>query len=182
MNGFVILESGLSNRIFGLDPQLLFDALVQILAVGFLFFFLTYILWNPARDLIRRRREKIKNEMDTAKADMEKASTMKAEYETKLKEAGKDVDKILEEGRKKAIARENQIVAEANEEAKRIRDRAEKDIELEKSKARDDLNQEVISVAGAIAGKFVKSELDANAQAALIDSAISEMGENTWQN
>ena len=76
----------------------------------------------------------------------------------------------------------NQIVAEANEEARRIKDRAEKEIELEKSKARDDLKQEVISVAGAIAGKFVKSELDANAQAALIDSAINEMGENTWQN
>ncbi len=182
MNQFIVLDSGLFNKIFSLDFQLGVDAVVQMLAVGFLFFFLSFVLWNPAKELIQKRRDKIKNEMETAKADMDKALTMKAEYEEKLANADKDVDVILSEGRRKALAREEQVVAEANEEAKRIRERAEKEIELEKSKARDDVKQEMISVAGAIAGKFVAAELDKNAQAKLIDDALNEIGEDTWQN
>ena len=181
MNQYIVLESVLKDRIFGLDFQTLFDAAIQIIAVGFLFFFLSYVLWNPARNLINKRREKIKNEMDTAKADMEKAGSMKSEYEAKLANAEKDVDEILTEGRKKALARENQIVSEANEEARRIRERAEKEIELEKDKARDELKQDMVAIAGAIAGKFVKSQLDASSQAGLIDEALNEMGEDTWQ-
>lgn len=181
MNQLIVLESGLSNKIFALDFQLGVDAFIQMLAVGFLFFFLSKVLWNPAKELIQKRRDKIKNEMETAKSNMEKADAMKTEYEEKLANADKDVDAILSEGRRKALAREEQIVAEANAEARRIRDHAEKEIELEKSKARDEVKQEMITVAGAIAGKFVAAELDKNAQAKLIDDALSEMGEETWQ-
>ncbi len=182
MNQFILLEGGINNRIFGLDFQLGFDAFVQMLAVGFLFFFLSFVLWNPARNMIQKRRDKIKEEMETAKNNLESATAMKAEYDEKLKNADKDVEDILSEGRKKALSRENEIVAEANEEAKRIRDRAEREIELEKSKARDELKQEMITVAGAIAGKFVAEKLDADAQAGLINDALNEMGEDTWQN
>lgn len=181
MNQLIVLESGLSNRIFALDFQLGVDAVIQMLAVGFLFFFLSLVLWNPAKELIQKRRDKIKNEMETAKSDMDKANAMKIEYEERLAGADKDVDAILSEGRRKALAREEQIVSEANEEAKRIRDRAEKEIELEKRKARDEVKQEMITVAGAIAGKFVAAELNENSQAQLIDDALNEMGEDTWR-
>ena len=181
MNNLIVLDA-ISNKIFALDFQLLVDALVSILAVGFLFFLLSYLLWNPARNLLTKRKEKIKNEMETAKANMAEANAMKAEYEAKLNGAKADVDNILAEGRKKALARENQIVSEANEEAKRIKDRAEHEIELEKSKTRDEVKQEMITVASAIAGRFVASELTAEEQSKLIDDALNEMGEETWQN
>lgn len=181
MYHLVILESKMRDELFHLDFQLGFDAVVQMLAVGFLFFFLSYVLWNPARDLINKRKEKIKNEMETAKADMAKAESLKSEYEKKLQNADKDVDEILSEGRKKALARESQIVDDANEEAKKIRERAEREIELEKSKVKDEVKQEMINVASAIAGRFVAKELDKDEQAKLIDDTLEEMGEKTWQ-
>ncbi len=181
MYHLVVFESTVDNRIFGLDFQLGFDALVQMLAVGFLFFFLSYILWNPAREMLRKRKEKIKNEMETAKADMAEAMSLKSEYEKKLQNADKDVDEILSEGRKKALARENQIVEEANEEAKKIRERAEREIELEKSKVKDEVKHEMINVASAIAGKFVAKELSEKEQSKLIDDTLEEMGEDTWR-
>ncbi len=181
MYHLVILDSTVDNRIFGLDFQLGFDAFVQMLAVGFLFFFLSYILWNPARELLNKRKEKIRNEMETAKADMATAESLKSEYEKKLQNADKDVDEILSEGRKKALARENQIVEEANEEAKQIRERAEREIELEKSKVKDEVKHEMVNVASAIAGKFVAKELKESEQAKLIDDTLKEMGEDTWR-
>ena len=53
---------GLSNRIFGLDPQLLADVVILALAVGFLFFLMSYLLFNPARELLKKRQDKIKEE------------------------------------------------------------------------------------------------------------------------
>ena len=173
---------GVSNRIFGLDAQLIADAVILALAVGFLFFLMSFLLFNPARELMKKRQDKIKEEMETASRDMAEANKMKTEYYAKLAAADKDVDAILSEGRKKALARENEIVAEAKIEAARVMERAEREIELEKSKVKDEVKQEMIGVARELAGKFVAASLDKAAQAKLIDEALNEMGEDTWQN
>ena len=130
----VATSEGMTNRIFGLDAQLVADAVILALAVGFLFFLMSYLLFNPARELMKKRQDKIREEMDTASKDMADAKKMKADYTAKLAAADKDVDAILSEGRKKALARENEIVAEAKAEAARVMERAEREIELEKSK------------------------------------------------
>ena len=69
----------------------------------------------------------------------------------------------------------------AKEEAARVMERAEREIELEKSKVRDEVKQEMIDVAKAMAGRFVAASLDDQTQARLIDEALNEMGEDTWQ-
>ena len=51
---------GVSNRIFGLDAQLIADAVILALAVGFLFFLMSFLLFNPARELMKKRQDKIK--------------------------------------------------------------------------------------------------------------------------
>ena len=177
----VATSEGMTNRIFGLDAQLVADAVILALAVGFLFFLMSYLLFNPARELMKKRQDKIREEMATASKDMADAKKMKADYTAKLAVADKDVDAILSEGRKKALARENEIVAEAKAEAARVMERAEREIELEKSKVRDDMKQEMIGVASAIAGKFIANSIDEKTQAKLIDEALNEMGEDTWQ-
>ena len=56
-------ESGMSNRIFGLDLQLGADAVILALAVFFLFFIMSYLLFNPARELMKKRQDKIREEI-----------------------------------------------------------------------------------------------------------------------
>ncbi|MGN0507163.1 MAG: F0F1 ATP synthase subunit B [Lachnospiraceae bacterium] len=174
-------ESGMSNRIFGLDLQLGADAVILALAVFFLFFIMSYLLFNPARELMKKRQDKIREEMDTAAKEKADAIEMKKEYTAKISRADKDVDEILSAGRKKALARENEIVNEAKAEAARVMERAEKEIELEKGKVRDEIKQEMIDVAQAMAGKIISASIDEETQARLIDEALNEMGENTWQ-
>lgn len=174
-------QDGLTNRIFGLDAQTFFDAVILALAVGFLFFVMSYLLFNPARELMKKRQEKIRAEMDTAAKDMADAKQMKSEYDAKLAAADKDVEVILSEGRRKALERENEIIAEAKEEAVRVRARAEREIELEKNKARDEVKQEIIGVAKEMAARVVELSLDDAAQEKLLNDALNEMGEDTWQ-
>ena len=72
-------------------------------------------------------------------------------------------------------------VDEAKEEAIRIIARANKEAELEKSKVKDEVKQEIISVAKEMAGKLVEVSVDEDKQMSLIDETLKEMGESTWQ-
>lgn len=182
----MVLETGASEesligRIFDLDLQVIFDALITACAVFFLFFLLSYLVFNPARDLLKKRQERIAGDLAAAAQEKEDAMAFKAEYDARLKQADKDVDAILSEGKKKAMRREEAIIGEANAEAARIMERTEREIALEKNKVKDEIKTEMIAVAKEMAGRFVSEEMDDKKQAAIVDDVLKEMGEHTWQ-
>ena len=164
------------ERLFNLDAQLLFDACVMALSMLVMFTFLSYLLFKPVRKLLEDRKQRVADEQESAKNDRKEAAVYKEEYEQKLKEIDKEAQAILSEARKKAMKTENEIVAEAKEEAARIITRANNEIELEL----DDMKQEMISIASAMAGKVVAASIDTSVQDELIEETLKEMGEQTW--
>ena len=166
----------LGNYIFGLDPQLLIDSLITLIAMFALFLLLSYLLFVPARNLLQKRQDGIREQMETAAKEKSDAIAFKAEYESKLKNVDKEAEEILTQTRKKAMKKETK------EEAVRVLDRANREVELEKSKVKDEVKQEMISVAAAMAGKIVASSLDEDKQAQLIADTLEEMGDETWLN
>lgn len=58
--------------------------------------------------------------------------------------------------------------------------RANNEIELERKRALDDMKQEMISIASAMAGKVVAASIDTSVQDELIEETLKEMGEQTW--
>lgn len=169
------------GRIFGLDAQLLQDTVILLVAVFLLFMLLSYLVFNPARELLRKRREKVAGEMEFAANEKAEAVRMRGEYEGKLANAGKEVDAILSDARRKGQRREDEIIAEAKEEASRVMNRAEKEIELEKEKMKDEVKQEMILVAQAMAAKVVAVSMDEKKQEELLADALKEMGDDTWR-
>ena len=169
------------ERLIGFDPQLLFESFFTALNIFILFFGLSYLLFDPVRNVLEKRRQKIAGELAQAADDKKSAAAMKAEYKAKLKDVSKESDAILEEARRKAKVRENEIVEEARAEAARIVERANREVELEKKKALDDMKQEIVSIASLMAGKVVAASIDTTIQDTLIDETLKEMGESTWQ-
>lgn len=169
-------------RIFGLDAQTLFDTSITLVAMLFLFFLLSYLLFNPARKMMQKRKEFIQGQLEEAAAAKKDALSMKEEYDSKMAGIEDESAALLAEVRKKAKTRETEIVAEANEEAHRIVTRAEKEVALEKDKVRDEMKQEMVQVAALMAGKFVSQSMDEATQKGLIDETLKEMGDETWQN
>jgi F-type H+-transporting ATPase subunit b len=165
----------------GFDPQLLFTSFVTGINIFILFFALSYLLFNPVRDALERRKQKIAGELKNAADDKEAAHAMKEEYEARLQEVKKEAEAILEDARKRAKQREAEIIAEAREEADRIVIRGNRDVELERKKALDDMKEQIISIASLMAGKVVAASIDTTVQDALIDETLKEMGESTWQ-
>lgn len=170
------------ERLFNMDAQLLFDAVVLAISMFFLFGFLSYMLFEPVRNMLEARRERVVADQESAKLSSDEAAKLRAEYEAKMQGADKEVENILSEARKKAQKQEAKIVAEAKEEAARISQRAQSEIELEKKRAIDEVKQDVIAIASMMAEKVVAASIDTKIQDTLVEETLKEMGESTWQN
>ena len=169
------------QRIFNLDPQLLQDAIILAVNIFILFLLGSYLLFNPVRNLLKKRQDNVAAEIESARKSKEEADALKAQYDEKLKNADTAADQILADARKKALQKEAEVISEAKE-AGRIIKRADNEIELEKKKAADDMKKEMIAVATMMAGKVVSASIDTDIQESLVDETLNEMGDNTWRN
>ena len=176
----VMASAEMTPRLFDLDLQLIADSALMIIAVFALFLIASHLLFNPVRDMMEKRQARIKDELDTAASDMENAKALKEEYESKLKEVDKEAEAILAEARKRALANENKIVADAKEEAARILERAGVEAELEKKKAADEVKREMVVLASMMAAKVVNAAIDTTVQDSLVEETLKEIGESTW--
>ena len=168
-------------RLFNLDPQLLHDAVLLAIAVFVMFLFLSYMLFNPAREMLKKRQDKVKDDIDSAEKSREDAAKLKEEYENRLREIHKEEDAILSAARQKALENETKIIDQAKAEAANIIARANHQAELEMKKAQDEIKKEIITVASMVAGKAVSEKLDIEILDSLIDDTLKEIGEKTWQ-
>lgn len=176
----MLCNAQMTPRLFDLDLQLFADAALIIIAVVVLFLVMSYFLFNPAREFLAKRQEKIRNELEDAKNNQEEARNLKAEYDEKLRNVEKEAEAILSDARKRALANENRIVAAAKEEAAAIIARAREEARLEKQKMADDVKKEIVAVAALMAERVVGTSMDVNIQNSLVDDTLKEIGEGTW--
>ena len=90
MNGLVkvaLAGDGLGDYIFGLDPQLLVDSAITILAMFAMFLLLSHLLFNPARDLLEKRQAYIKEQLEKAAKEKQKESAQKVYAKKNKKQA-----------------------------------------------------------------------------------------------
>ena len=168
------------ERLFNLDAQLIHDAVLLAIAIFVLFTLMSYLLFNPAREMLKKREDKVKNNIDSAAKAKADAEALRAEYEEKLRSIHKEEDAILSAARKKALENEAKIIDAAKAEAAGIVARAHKQAELEMKKAEDDIKKEIITVASLVAEKVVSEKIDINIQDSLIDETLKEIGDQTW--
>lgn len=169
------------ERLINFDAQWISDVVITGINIFILFFAMSYLLFNPARDFLEKRRQKIAGDLETARSSKESAVALKTEYEEKLKAIEKEAEVILDEARKKAKKQEAEILEEARSEAARIIERANREIDLEKKKALEDVKTEIVSIASLMAEKAVAASMDVKIQDSLIEETLKEMGESTWQ-
>ena len=179
-NGCILDAAAEDGFIFGLNSQLLFDACILAINIFLLFILLSYVLFNPVRNMLKKRQDMITSTREETEAANVEAKNLREEYEAKLKDADKAAEAILAEARKKALKNEERIVNEAKAEAAAIVAQARKEADLEKQKASDDVKKEIVRVATLMAGKMVAVSMDDATQAKLLDETLGEIGDSTW--
>lgn len=169
------------ERLLGFDAQLLFDSAITAVNIFILFFALSYFLFNPIKNFLEQRKEKITGELENAAVVQKKAQELKEDYESKLRKVNWEAERILEEADKRAKQHQAELVREAKEESSRIIMRAGKEIELMKLQSMDEIKQQVAGMAAQMAMQIMAGLVDTRVQEMLIDRTMKEMGDVKWQ-
>lgn len=158
------------------------ELIIQLVNIFLLSLFLGYILSPMISKMLSKRKNQISENLHEAKSGRQEALDNAVMYEEKLADFDKERGAILARAREKAKARENDIIGEANAEAGRIIDRAQREATLMRAKIKDDIKKDMVTYASAAAAKLIAENMDVNKQDALIEQTLNEMGDKTWQN
>ena len=169
------------TRLFELDFQLLHDTVFLAISVFFLCVALSYLLFEPARKLLRERTEHIGDELRMAKKEKKQGEKYRASYEKHLQVADKEVERLLSEARSKAEKQEEKMINEAKAERQRILARAKEEAGLERARVADEMKREMIAVAAMMAAKVAAASVTPEVQNKLVEETLREMGERTWR-
>lgn len=165
-----------TERLFGLDYQTLFDTAFTMVNVLILYVFLKYVLFIPVRKLLEERKKRLDDQNARAAADTAEAQKLKAEYEQRILEAGREADNILGESRREMIKKEQEVLDDAKTRAADImsaaRSEASKDFEAAQSSVRD----EVKDIASAMAARVTNQKVDRPVDDALLNETLKEAG------
>lgn len=154
--------------------------LLHALMILILFFVLGKLVFRPILNNLQKRQAAIQSNIDSANQQKNDAARLKEEYEQKLSGVMKEREEILAKTHKDAIAKETAIVEEARNEAERIRERAQRDIDQQREKMHEELKQETVQLASVMAGKLMQHSATVEDRQKLLDEAVKEMEEAEW--
>ena len=154
----------------------LWEMLFALLNLLILYLLVKKFLYKPIKKMLAERQATIDTEYQEAKEAKEKALSDKQTYEEKLSGAEAQADSLIQSAVMTAQKREQEILAEAKDQADGIRRQAEADAKLELKKAEQTIKEEIISVGTMLAGKVLEREMNEKDHQKLIDSLIDEIG------
>ncbi len=132
-------------------------------------------LYGPISQILKKRSQKIENDLGQAEEEKRQAAELKEKYEAELKKARKKAQSIIDKAEVRGNKRAKEIIAEAKEEADRIKENKLKEISRAKKEALNELRNETGTMSLLIAGKLLKENLDRSKHEALINQYIKEL-------
>jgi F-type H+-transporting ATPase subunit b len=136
---------------------------------------LTTVAWKPIMQGLEKRERGIASNIANAQKASEDAMAKLAEYESKLASANQEAQQILADARKDAEATGQRLIATAQEEAVRQRERAVAEIDSAKRVALNELAEKSTDVAMTLAQRVVGREVNASDHQNLIQEMLTQL-------
>ena len=133
--------------------------------------------WEQLTGVFTAREEKIANDIDGAEAARKEAEALAAKRQEELAGARTEATQIIDDAKETGKNQEIKIVAEAHEEANRLKAKANQDIEQSKAEALSSVKGDVADLTVLLAEKIMTANLDKEAQSNLIDSYLDKLGD-----
>lgn len=145
--------------------------------VGFLvaFFILKAYAWKPILKVLDDRRQRIADEFKDIEEQKHRADQLFAEYEERLSkiedQARGRIQEAVAEGQRVA----GEIRQSAQDEARRVMERAQADIARELAKARVQLKEEMVGLTLGATERLLREKLDGPGHRKLVERFLSEV-------
>ena len=138
---------------------------------------LRIFLYRPIVNMLDRRREKIRADLDEADKARSQAEAAKQEYEKQLEQAREERRSIVAQANEQAEKMREEILEKARVEAQQLVAKTEEETEALRRQTLIGAQDEIVDLAVAAAGKVVGESLDEKAHRRLIQEFIAEVGD-----
>ncbi|MBI5199644.1 MAG: F0F1 ATP synthase subunit B [Nitrospirae bacterium] len=147
--------------------------LTQIAGFIVLLWLLKKFAWGHILNMLDERRNKIANEFQAIEESKKDLSILKNEYESKLVEIETYTQTRLREGIKEGERIAKEIIDKAREEAIKFLREKEQEIKKEREKALKDLESRIIDLSVTIASKVIGKTLSKEDNLKIVNEFIS---------
>ena len=153
------------------------DELVAgLIAFVIVFFFVWKWAVPSLNKTLEARQQAIRSDYEAAEAAKVEAQSLLGDYQEQLVGAKNEAAGIVDEARTAGDQVKADILARAETEAEKIKERAQGDIAGERERISGDLRRQVADLSIGVAEKVVGGSLDDDRQRQLVDRYIDELG------
>ena len=160
------------NPLVQVDPGLYIWTIVTFL--GLLVAFI-YLAWTPLKATLQAREDSIRKSLDDARQAREELQRLRGESAKMLAEARAEADTILSRTREDANRFRDEMKEKAQAEAATIVKNAEKRIEMETSRALQQIRTEAVEFSVAIASKILQRNVSKEDNERLIEETFRQI-------
>lgn len=153
-------------------PQMI----VTLVNLLILFWIVKHFAFDRVNKILKDRKNLIEDTINKADEDLEKARVLKLQNQREIKSAREEGKTIVSQYKSKADNIYKEIVEDARKEASIIVEKSKVEIDRERSKAEDDIKNQVVDLAMTISEKVLGESIDMNKHKELIDEYISKVG------
>ncbi len=157
--------------------ELIGDFLLVTGSVLVLYLLIRKFAWGSITSILDERAAKIANDIDTAEIARKDAEKLANEREVALASAKKEASQIVVDAKELGQVQSSKMIADANEEATRLRNKAQADIDQSKSEAITSVKADMTDLTVQLAEKIIGANIDKNAQSKIIDDYLNQLGE-----
>ena len=141
-----------------------------------LMFLLKHFAWGPISDILKKREDKIANDLDSAEKSRINSAKMEQEREQQLLASRSDAADIIKNAKESGELSRQNILKETQEEVARLKSNAQTDIMLERDTALNSVKDDVADLSLQIAAKILNKELSPEMHESLINQYIEGLG------
>ena len=157
----------------------IWQIVVSLLNLVILFLIVKKFLYKPVSKMLSDRRELLESQKQEAEKSLAQANATKAELEQRLENAHREAEDILAKATLDAERRRDKIDEQARKDAQDIIRQAKNEAELEKSRVQGEIKEQIVDVSLALSEKLIEREIKAEDHHSLIESFISQIGDDT---
>lgn len=133
--------------------------------------------WDNITSTFEQRAKKISDDIDGAESARQKAEDLAQKRETELAGSRQEATTIIENAKETAEKNKAGILADAADEAGRLKEKANQEIAQTKAEALNSIKGDVADLTVNLASKILGQQLDQEAHKELIDRYIDKLGD-----
>ena len=158
--------------ILGAASTALGNTIVTLVSFLLLFWLIKRVAWKPLMGMLEERERVINADLDKAAQNREISQQQRSETEVQLREARTNANELLSKAQLEGSALQKTIIKEANEDAQRIRQQAQREVAAERVRTLNNMRSEISGLSIEIAEKIIGRELTLSDHERLVDEFI----------